>query len=77
MIIFEAREVETMAIHPKQYKELSCKDFRSDCSFMVRAETSEELMRYGLEHSCNHHGKCDSSPESIKKTKSHIKDVWI
>ncbi len=66
-----------MATHPKQYKELSCKDFRSDCDFMIRAETSEELLRFGLEHACNIHGKCDSSPEKIEKTKSHIKEVWI
>ncbi len=44
---------------------------------MIRAETSEELMRYSLEHACNVHGKCDSSPESMEKTKSRIKDVWL
>lgn len=66
-----------MAAHPKQYKELTCKNFRADCNFMIRAETSEGLMRYSLEHACNVHGKCDSSPESVKKTKSRIKDVWM
>ncbi len=66
-----------MATHTKQYKELTCKSFRSDCNFMIRAETSEELMRYGMEHACNVHGKCDSSPESMEKAKSHIKDVWL
>lgn len=66
-----------MAADAKQYKELSCKNFRSDCDFMIRAETSEELMRYSLEHACNTHGKCDSSPESIAKTKSRIRDVWV
>ena len=66
-----------MATHSKQYKELTCKNFRSDCEFMIRAETSEELMRYGQEHACNVHGKCDGSPESMEKIKSHIKDVWM
>jgi predicted small metal-binding protein len=66
-----------MATHSKQYKELTCKDFRSDCDFMIRAETSEELMRYCQEHVCNVHGKCDSSPESTQKIKSRIKDVWM
>jgi len=66
-----------MGTHSKQYKELNCKDFRSDCSFMIRAETSEELMRYSQEHACNVHGKCDGSPESMEKIKSRIKDVWV
>ena len=61
----------------KQYKELHCKDFRSDCGFMIRAETSEELMRYSQEHACNVHGKCGSSPESMEKIRSRIKDAWI
>jgi predicted small metal-binding protein len=56
---------------------LHCKDFRSDCGFMIRAETSEELMRYSQEHACNVHGKCDSSPESMEKIRSRIKDAWI
>ncbi len=59
----------------KEYRELSCKDFRSDCGFMVRAETSEELMKYCEEHACSVHGKCGSSPEKREKIKSHIKDV--
>ena len=66
-----------MAPNSKQYKELHCKDFRSDCGFMIRAETSEELMRYSQEHACNVHGKCDSSPENMEKIRSRIKDAWI
>jgi len=66
-----------MTTHSKQYKELTCKNFRSDCDFLIRAETSEELMRYSMEHACNVHGKCDSSPESMEKVKSRIKDVWM
>ncbi len=66
-----------MTTDAKQYKELNCKSFRPDCDFMIRAETSEELMRYGMEHACNVHGKCDSSPAGMEKAKSHIKDVWL
>jgi len=66
-----------MATNSKRYKELTCKSFRSNCDFMIRAETSEELMRYGQEHACNVHGKCDSSPEGMEKMKSRIKDVWM
>ena len=77
MITFKAKEARLMQTNSKQYKELTCKNFRSDCDFMIRAETSEELMRYGTEHACNVHGKCDSSPESMEKMKSRIKDVWM
>jgi predicted small metal-binding protein len=66
-----------MTDRSRQYKELSCRNFGSNCDFMIRAETSEELMRYSLEHACNVHGKCDSSPESMEKIKSRIKDVWM
>ena len=66
-----------METRTKQYKELTCKNFRSDCDFMIRAETSEELMRFSLEHACNVHGKCDSSAESMEKVKSRIKDIWM
>ena len=66
-----------MATHSKQYKELNCKNFTPDCDFMIRAETSEELLRYSMEHACNVHGKCDSSPGSMEKIKSRIKDVWM
>jgi predicted small metal-binding protein len=71
------KEAEIMDANSKEYKELSCRDFKSDCGFMVRAETSEELMKYCQEHACSVHGKCGSSPESREKIKSHIKDVWV
>ena len=66
-----------MADYPRQYKELTCKNFGADCNFMIRAETSEKLMIYSLEHACNVHGKCDSSPESMEKIRFRIKDVWM
>jgi predicted small metal-binding protein len=66
-----------MATNLKQYKELSCRDFRSDCGFMVRAGTSEELMKVCQEHACSTHGKCGSSPEGREKIKSRMKDVWV
>jgi predicted small metal-binding protein len=66
-----------MAHHHKEYKQLSCRDFGADCDFMVRAETAEEIMKYGHDHGCHVHGKCGSSPESEKKMKSLIKNVWV
>ncbi len=60
----------------QEYKELSCKDFRSDCDFSARAKTEEELMGMCQEHACNAHGKCTDSPEGREKIKSRIRDVW-
>jgi predicted small metal-binding protein len=61
----------------KEYKELSCKDFRSDCDFSIRAETEEEVLNKCREHACSSHGKCDDSPRTREKIKSRIRDVWV
>ena len=66
-----------MASHVKEYKQLSCRDFKADCDFMVRAETTAEVTKYCQEHACSAHGKCDTSPAMASKIKSHIKDVWL
>ncbi len=57
------------------YKELSCKDFRSDCDFTIRAKTENELLDKCREHACSAHGKCSDSPEAMDKIKSHIRAV--
>ena len=64
-----------MVCHDKEYKQLSCRDFGAECDFMARAETEEEVMKYGYEHSCSVHSKCGISSETYKKMKSHIKNV--
>lgn len=66
-----------MATDSKEYKELSCRDFKADCDFMVRAETADEVMKYCQQHACGVHGKCESSPESRERTKSRIRNVWL
>ena len=71
------REVEMMASDSKEYKELSCRDFKADCDFSVRAETADEVMKYCQQHACDSHGKCASSSESREKIKSHIRSVWV
>jgi predicted small metal-binding protein len=71
------REVKTVAFDSKEYKELSCRDFKADCDFMVRAETADEVVNYCQQHACNSHGKCASSSESREKIKSHIRSVWV
>jgi predicted small metal-binding protein len=71
------REVETMATNSKEYKELSCRDFKADCDFMVRAGTADEVMKYCQQHACDSHGKCASSSESREKIKSRIRSVRV
>jgi len=71
------REVKVMATDSKEYKELSCRDFKADCDFMVRAETADEVMKYCRQHACDSHGKCASSSESREKIKSHIRSVRV
>jgi predicted small metal-binding protein len=61
----------------RELKELSCKDFRSDCDFMIRAESEEEVLKKCQEHACSAHGKCSDSPDAREKIKSHIRDVWV
>jgi predicted small metal-binding protein len=71
------REVKAMATDSKEYKELSCRDFKADCDFMVRAETADEVMKYCQQHACDSHGKCASSSENREKIKSRIRSVRV
>lgn len=64
-----------MEMAGKEYKQLSCRDVGIDCDFLVRAETEEEVMKYGGQHACDIHGKCSISPEEAQKAKSLIKTV--
>jgi predicted small metal-binding protein len=57
-------------------KELSCRDFKSDCDFTVRAKTDDEILNQCQVHACSVHGKCDNSPETREKIRSHIRAVW-
>ena len=66
-----------MATDSKEYKELNCRDFRSDCNFTVRAETEEQVMKECELHACSAHGKCLTSPRIKEKIKSRIKDVRV
>jgi predicted small metal-binding protein len=61
----------------KQYKELSCKDFRSDCDFTVRAENEAEILMKCRDHACNAHGKCWNSPETDARIRRRIRDVKV
>ncbi len=59
----------------KEYKELSCKDFRSDCDFTVRAESAAEILEKCRDHACNAHGKCWNSPEADERIRRRIREV--
>ena len=63
-----------MADKQEEYKELSCKDFRSDCDFTIRAKTEEIFLERCRKHACSAHDKCATPPEKIK---SRIRDIRI
>ena len=58
-----------------QEKELSCRDFRQDCDFTVRAKSEKEIMDKCQVHACSAHGKCSTSSEMREKVRSRIRDV--
>ena len=64
-----------MADKQEVYKELSCKDFRSDCDFTIRAKTEDVLLERCRKHACSAHDKCDVTPP--EKVKSRIRDIRI
>jgi predicted small metal-binding protein len=64
-----------MADHTMEEKELSCRDFRQDCSFTVRARTEKEILNKCQAHICSAHGKCSVSSEMRDKMRSHIRSV--
>ena len=66
-----------MAMDLKDYKELSCKEFRPNCDFTVRAEIEEEVLKKYQEHACSTHGRCVTSPEIEKRIKSHIRGIRV
>jgi predicted small metal-binding protein len=63
-----------MAEKQEEYKELSCRNFRKDCDFTIRAKTEEILLERCRKHACSAHNKCGTPPEKIK---SRIKNIWI
>jgi len=64
-----------MADHTMGEKELSCRDFRQDCGFTVRAKTEKEILDRCRAHVCSAHGKCSTSHEMREKIRSHIRNV--
>ena len=54
----------------KEYKELSCRDTGADCDFLVRAETTEEVISVASEHGCRVHQVCEITPEARDRMNS-------
>ena len=77
-VAFEYRKgVTIMAYQRQEFKELSCRDFRSDCDFTIRAQTEKELLDKCKEHACSAHNKCNDSPKVAEKIKSRIRNVQM
>jgi len=55
---------------------LACRDIGSDCPYIARGETEEELMAYVVKHGKEVHGYTEEQlkdPEMMKKVKAAIK----
>ena len=55
---------------------LACKDLGTDCPYVARGETEDELMTDGGKHAKEVHGYTDeqlSDPEMVKKIKAAVK----
>ena len=55
-------------------KVINCSDMGSDCTFVARGETLEEVMAVGAEHGKEVHGIDELTPEMIKMVESLIQD---
>ena len=55
-------------------KVIHCSDLGSDCTFVARGETLEEVMAAGAEHGKEVHGIDEITPEIAEKVKLIIRD---
>jgi len=55
-------------------KTMSCKDVGSDCDFVARGETEEEIMEQVAEHARTAHGLDEVPPDLAEKTRAAIRD---
>lgn len=55
-------------------KTVSCKDFGSECTFTVCAETEAELFEKVLEHGRTVHGMKEFSPDFYNKVRASIQE---
>ncbi len=55
-------------------KVINCSDMGSDCTFVARGETVDEVMEIGAAHGKEVHDIQELSPEMIKMVESLIRD---
>ncbi len=61
----------------REYKQLSCRYGGSDCDFLVRAESEDEVLAVVAAHGARFHGWKEVSPDLKSKIKSLIKTVVV
>ena len=52
---------------------IHCSDMGSDCAFVARGETLEEVLAVGAEHGKEVHGIDEITPEMVEKVKSLVR----
>ena len=57
-------------------KMISCKDFGSECTFTVCAETETELFARALDHGRTIHGMKEFSPDFYNKVRASIREEY-
>ena len=55
-------------------KAIYCSDFGSDCDFVARGETVEEVMALGAEHGKEVHGIEELTPEMMEQAMQLVRD---
>jgi predicted small metal-binding protein len=55
-------------------KIINCSDMGSDCTFVARGETLEEVLAVGAEHGKEVHGITEITPEMIEIVKGLVRD---
>ena len=52
---------------------ISCSDMGSDCTFVARGETLEEVLAVGAEHGKEAHGINELTAEMVEKVKALVR----
>jgi len=52
---------------------INCGDMGSDCTFVARGETLDEVLAVGAEHGKEVHGINELTPDMIEKVKSLVR----
>ena len=55
-------------------KAIFCSDLGSDCTFVARGETLEEVMAVGAGHGEEVHGLTEITPEMVEMIKGLVRD---